>query len=93
MRTMRVMQFVILGAVGFGIGLATMNATDGSQQENLTQDFRAKATSPDWSPDGREIAFSSTSGIYSMTANGTGFTNLTNNPVRRDTPTWSLDGK
>jgi WD40-like Beta Propeller Repeat len=77
----------------FNVDIFTMNAADGSQQRNLTQTLQGQATGPDWSPDGKEIAFSSTSDIFLMKANGTGHTNLTNNPANDEYPTWSPDGK
>ena len=77
----------------FYADIYTMNAADGSQQENLTQSLRAQATNPDWSPDGKKIAFRSRSDIFLMKANGTGHTNLTENRAKADTPTWSPDGK
>jgi len=77
----------------FHVDIYTMNAADGSQQSNLTQTLQAQATGPDWSPDGKKIAFSSASDIFLMKASGTGHTNLTNNPANDEYPTWSPDGK
>jgi Ca2+-binding RTX toxin-like protein len=60
--------------------------------------------SPDWSPDGRQIAFSGTEmgeasiqGIYTMNANGSGRTRLTadtrtGDEVGDQLPEWSPDG-
>jgi TolB protein len=50
---------------------------------------------PSWSPDGR-IAFTNTSAngsdIFAINADGTGLTNLTNDPAADDSPAWSPDG-
>jgi TolB protein len=60
-----------------------------------------------WSPDGTQIAFISDRDgdvmaygdvvglvpeVYVMNADGTGQTNLTNNPTADDEPAWSPDG-
>jgi dipeptidyl aminopeptidase/acylaminoacyl peptidase len=71
----------------------TIDASDGSQQRNLTQTLQARAAGPAWSPDGKEIAFSSPSDIFLMKANGTGHTNLTNKSANGEDPAWSPDGK
>jgi Tol biopolymer transport system component len=67
---------------------------DGSNQTRLTN---TNARDLAWSPDGRQIAF--TSGredereIYVMNADGSNLTNLTNNPADDYAPTWSPDGR
>jgi TolB protein len=67
----------------------TMNATDGSQQENLTHHNFAGASSPDWSPDGEEIAFSSGAGdIFVMKADGTKVEQLTKTQGWEHSPDW-----
>ncbi len=68
---------------------------DGTGRVQLTasrDDF-----SPRWSPSGTKIAFERQSGaqgpdIFVMNADGSGKTNITNNPARDDSPTWSPDG-
>jgi hypothetical protein len=75
------------------VDIFTIDASDGSQQRNLTQTLQAHAQAPAWSPDGKEIAFSSTTDIFLMKVNGTGHTNLTNNSINGEYPAWSPDGK
>ena len=61
-------------------------------------DLGGFAVFPDYSPDGRTIAFSgvegtdSTDQIYTVNADGTGFTALTNDPSNNDYPAYSPDG-
>jgi hypothetical protein len=70
-----------------------MNA-DGSEQTRLTNP--AFGYQPSWSPDGTEIAFSSSrdgnSEIYVMNADGSEQTRLTNNADIDEQPSWSPDG-
>lgn len=51
---------------------------------------------PTWSPDGTRIAFTSTRDgnalIYVMKADGTGQTNISNDPAADDSPALSPDG-
>ena len=70
---------------------------DGGNQERLTNhptyDF-----DPDWSPDGKKIAFVSTRigngfKIYVMDANGENPRRLTNHRDHDWTPSWSPDGR
>ncbi len=72
-----------------------MNA-EGTNPTNLTNHL-ATDGSPDWSPDGKQIAFSSNrdgnSEIYVMSADGANPINLTNHPARDVGATWSPDGK
>ena len=52
---------------------------------------------PDWSPDGRRIAFTSDrdgrSEVYVMNADGSGVTRLTHNDAVDSSPAWSPDGR
>ncbi|CAN5258138.1 hypothetical protein BH18ACT10_BH18ACT10_00320 [soil metagenome] len=60
--------------------------------DNAATDFL-----PDWSPDGRRIAFVShrdgNSEVYVMRANGAREKNLTRNPAFDSSPSWSPDGR
>ena len=71
-----------------------MNA-DGANPINLTNNL-AWDSSPDWSPDGDRIAFTSdrdgNSEVYVMNADGTNPINLTNHPATEDSPDWAPDG-
>ncbi len=54
-------------------------------------------SSPTWSANGKQLAFSDTTGlsgadIYVINEDGTGKTNVTNNVARDETPAWSPDG-
>src|SRR5205814_5170674 len=66
----------------------------GSGETRLTNNtFSVANEHPDWSPDGLKIVFSSTRDngeqeIYTMNADGTGQTRLTNDPVKDEHPSW-----
>ncbi len=76
--------------------------TDGANLINLTN-HPAGDGQPDWSPDGRQIAFSSNRDrkdaddenveIYVMNADGTNPINITNHPAADGRPDWSPDGR
>ncbi len=65
----------------------------------LAQEKRAPVYyfNPDWSPDGKEIAFESTRdgkhAIYVVRADGSGLRKLTSAEVSDEQPRWSPDGK
>ena len=68
---------------------------DGSNQRNLTQ-HPTLDSSPDWSPDGSQIAFTSERvnglSVFVMDADGTNVRQLTEGPFDV-VPKWSPDGK
>ena len=78
-----------------------MNA-DGSNPINLTQSPERADGVSSWSPDGRQIAFTSAtlfnenilanSDIFVMDANGGNPRNLSNHDAQDQTPDWSPDG-
>jgi len=67
-----------------------------SDDQRLLTDFGGSNSSPDWSPDGSQIAFQSTVDenleIYTISPDGSNLINLTNNPASDYTPAWSPDG-
>ena len=68
---------------------------NGSRVQRLTEDPRvapANDLTPAWSADGTRIAFSRDFDIYSMNADGSNRTQLTNNSDGESNPTWSPDG-
>jgi len=74
---------------------------DGTNVENLTEGSAADEASPEWSPNGRWIAFASDRAnprrssfdIYKMRADGSSVTRLTSNRVQDWTPTWAPDSR
>lgn len=67
--------------------------SDGANPRNLTNETVGYNENPVWSPDGTLIAFwSDREGnheIYTIRLDGTGLTNLTNNPDDDENPSWS----
>jgi Tol biopolymer transport system component len=70
---------------------------DGSGLEQLTNSPAARNIRPDWSPNGKKIAFTSrrdgNDEIYVMNADGSEPTRLTNNTFTDNAPSWSPNGK
>ena len=69
---------------------------DGSDETRLT-DLAGAETSPTWSPDGEQIAFSTSTveegDVYVMNSDGTELIRLTDLPGVEIEPNWSPDGK
>jgi dipeptidyl aminopeptidase/acylaminoacyl peptidase len=65
--------------------------------ERQTNDNGQYDMSPDWSPDGKQIAFASARDgdfdIWIMNSDGSGVRNLTNNTTGDYNPAWSPDGQ
>jgi Tol biopolymer transport system component len=70
---------------------------DGSRRQRLFGRYWGTGTQPDWSPDGRRIAFRARHQIFTLGANGRGLRRLTglesySSPGNSD-PAWSPDGR
>jgi tol-pal system beta propeller repeat protein TolB len=71
---------------------------DGGAPVQVTHNPRAYNGHPSWSPDGRRLVFESLPKegpdyeIYTMNADGSGMTDLTNDPGDDRLPCWSPDG-
>ncbi len=72
-----------------------MNA-DGTDQRSLTNSPGVQEGSPNWSPDGGRIAFTSDRDgdfeVYTMRPNGSSVRQLTFNDASEFHPNWSPDG-
>lgn len=84
-------ELYLMNADGTGVTRLTTMDPDLVLAANRTND------DPHWSPDGQKIAFVSrrdgNEEIYVMNADGSGQTNLTNNPAWDTSPVWSPDGR
>jgi Ca2+-binding RTX toxin-like protein len=68
-----------------GHGIYVVDSSGGGQT------FLARGSYPTWSPDGRKIAFSD-GDIYTMNADRSDVTRLTDDPGYESSPDWSPDG-
>ena len=85
------------GEIVYNYEIFTMTA-DGTNLQNLTNNA-ARDEEPEWSPDGRQIAFVSNrvsngnGSIYLMNSDGSGVQALTTNELNSESqPLWSPDG-
>ncbi len=68
-------------------------ASDGTDLENLTNSPAEYETSPSWSPNGSQLAFSRLGDIWVMPSAGGAATNVTATPGEAEEyPSWSPDG-
>jgi TolB protein len=77
------------------VAIFTMNA-DGGQLTQLTRPTNAEDHQPQWSPDGKKIAFvrsGSKGAIEMMNADGSNLRRLTPYRIDASDPRWSPDGK
>jgi Tol biopolymer transport system component len=72
--------------------LSVVNA-DGTGKHPLKGTLMVDFGIPSWSPDGRTIAFTGGSVIYTVHADGTGLRKLTHGPGHNLAPQWSPDGR
>ena len=78
-------------AVGLKDGTYTIGA-DGSRLRRVFSRYWGTGQQPDWSPDGRRIAFVARRHIFTMSATGQRLRRLTDNFGDSD-PAWSPDGQ
>jgi Tol biopolymer transport system component len=69
-----------------GAPLSVVNA-DGTGKRRLTGPVMVDLGLPSWAPDGRKIAFTGGSGLYTVHADGTGLRKLAHGPAGTSVPT------
>ncbi len=84
---------ISVAAVLAAVALAACGGSDRSSWGGIKVDFATSDSGPDWSPDGKLIAFASTrdgGGIFVVGTDGKGIRRVT--ATRGKTPEWSPDG-
>jgi len=76
-----------------GGGRLTVVNADGTGKQRLRGTVIVDLGLPSWSPDGRTLAFTGGSVIYSVHPDGTGLRKLTAGPGWNVDPRWSPDGR
>ena len=68
-------------------------AEDGTRQRALSTDDLTSEYTPEWSPDGKHVAFAAGSDIWIVRADGWGAPRIIELDGETGTPSWSPDGK
>jgi TolB protein len=81
----------------YSVEIDTCSDSNTCKVTQLTNDVRGQSFEPAWSPDGKQIAFTSQRdrflAIYTMSVDGSNQHRVTDNELWDTDPTWSPDGK